>query len=190
MINLVCLLEEPSAAEMLKAIVPRIFPGKVDVITIPFEGKQDLEKQLVRKLRYWRKPNSCFLVMRDQDAGDCRVIKAGLLQKVADAGRTEETLVRVACKELESFYFGDLAAVEAGLEIFHLARYSNKAKYRTPDAITMPSDELAKITDQAYQKIAGSRAIAPHLSLDGNRSNSFNQLISGLRRLVASMGEE
>ena len=46
MSNLVCLLEEPSAEEMLKGVLPRFLPDNIQVKYIVFEGKQDLEKQL------------------------------------------------------------------------------------------------------------------------------------------------
>lgn len=186
MINLVCFLEEPSAAEMLKGIVPRLCPSGVNLIPIPFEGKQDLEKQLERKIRNWQMPDSVFLVMRDQDAGDCVVIKTALADKVSRAGRQEKTLIRIACRELESFYMGDMQAVEAGLGVSGLAGLSAKAKYRNPDALGNPADELMKITKGIYQKVAGSRAIAPYLNFDSNASHSFNVLISGIKQLVGA----
>lgn len=71
MITLVFFLEEPSAEEMLKGILPKILPDYVVARFIVFQGKQDLEKQLVRRLKLWRAPNSLFLVLRDQDSGDC-----------------------------------------------------------------------------------------------------------------------
>jgi hypothetical protein len=185
MINLVCLLEEPSAKEMLAGLFPRLLPEGVTPFVIPFEGKQDLEKQLVRRIRNWRSPNSVFLVMRDQDAGDCEVIKSGLMELCQQAGKTN-TVVRIACRELESFYFGDLAAVEVGLNIQGLTQHTRKAKYRNPDAIVNPADELMKLTGGVYQKVSGSRAIGPHLNLEGNTSHSFKVLIAGIRRLVAA----
>lgn len=188
MINLVCFLEEPSAAEMLKGIVPRLYPTEVNLIPIPFEGKQDLEKQLERKIRNWQMPDSVFLVMRDQDAGDCVAIKTGLADKVQRVGKADQTLVRIACRELESFYIGDLQAVEKGLDVSGLTALSAKAKYRNPDALGNPADELMKITKGIYQKVSGSRAIAPHLDFDRNASHSFNVLVSGLRRLVENSG--
>ncbi|MBQ3778496.1 MAG: hypothetical protein II835_10560, partial [Fibrobacter sp.] len=68
--NLVILLEEPSAKKMLDVIVPRILPAGITHRCIPFQGKSDLEKNIAMKIRVWKKPNSVFLVMRDQDSGD------------------------------------------------------------------------------------------------------------------------
>lgn len=73
--NVVFLLEEKSAKEMLDVIVPKILPEGVSHKCIPFEGKSDLENNIARKMRGWLKPNSVFLVMRDQDSGDCKEVK-------------------------------------------------------------------------------------------------------------------
>ena len=42
---------------------------------IVFQGKQDLEKNLVKRLRGWPLPGFVFVVMRDQGAGDCVTVK-------------------------------------------------------------------------------------------------------------------
>jgi len=183
--TLVCFLEEPSAREMLKGVLPRLLPEDVECIYVVFEGKQDLEKQLVRKLRSWLRPNSFFLVMRDQDAADCTIVKNKLVNLCAEADKSD-ALVRIACHELESFYFGDLDAVEKGLGLANLAGHKRKAKYRVPDSIINPCDELVKLTGGVYQNILGSRSIAPYLSLDNNTSHSFSVLLSGLERLLGS----
>jgi hypothetical protein len=181
--NLVCFLEEPSAREMLKGVLPRLLPDGVECTFIVFDGKQDLEKQLVRKLKNWLKPNSAFLVMRDQDAADCKVVKRRLLNLCREAGK--KAMVRIACRELESFYFGDLSAVEAGLGIRNIENHQHKSKYRIPDEIVTPCDELEKLTNGVYQKVAGSRSIGQLLSLENNSSHSFNTLISGISNLLS-----
>lgn len=185
---LVCLLEEPSAREMLKEILPRILPDEIDVKYIVFEGKQDLEKQLERRLKNWQQPDSIFLIMRDQDSGDCVAIKQNLLKKVTASGKKDTTVIRVACHELESFYLGDLAAVEAGLGISGLKAKQNKKKYRVPDALSNAAEELFKLSGKRYQKIAGSRAIAPYLKTDGsNLSHSFNVLLDGIKKRYCNL---
>ena len=58
----------------------------------------------------------------------------------------------------------------------------NKKPYRTPDNVANAAEELKKITGGKYRKLAGSRAIAPYLKLDGsNLSHSFRVLCSGIR---------
>jgi hypothetical protein len=51
MTELVFLLEEPSAEEMLRGLLPRVIPADVALRFVPFNGKQDTERKLVRKLR-------------------------------------------------------------------------------------------------------------------------------------------
>ena len=183
--TLVFFLEEPSAREMLKGLLPRLLPPDVEPRFVVFEGKQDLEKQLVKKLRGWLQPDSLFVVLRDQDASDCRLIKAGLTKMCRKAGRPR-ALVRIACRELESWYLGDLAAVERALDVKGLAAHQAGRKFRDPDSATSPSHLLRQATSNAYQKVSGSRAIGPELSFEGNRSKSFQVFVSGLRRLVNS----
>ena len=182
MTSLVFFLEEPSAREMLKGVLPRLLPNNVYPQYVVFEGKQDLEKRLPGQLKAWLQPNTLFVVLRDQDAGDCVAIKRGLVDKCAAAGKPD-TLVRIACRELESFYLGDLAAVGNAIGASNLPQQQRKAKYRSPDKLANPAQELKSIAPE-YQKISGSRAIAPYMNLEKNRSASFNALITGVRGLV------
>jgi hypothetical protein len=123
--------------------------------------------------------------MRDQDQSDCRQIKQSLAAICAAAGHPEAT-VRIACRELEAFYLGDLHAVETGLNITGLAAHRNQAKFRDPDQVPFPARELETLTGNRYQKIAGSRAIAPHLNLETPRSKSFHHLqTEGTHRCIA-----
>lgn len=86
MSTLVFFLEEPSAREMLQGVVPRLVPETVSVRYIPFEGKQDMSRQLERKLRGWLAPDTCFIVLRDQDSGDCMQVKQELAQLCCTLG--------------------------------------------------------------------------------------------------------
>ena len=185
--TLVFLLEERSAREMLNGLLPRVLPAQVAVRYVVFEGKHDLERNVGRRLRGWLTPNTAFIVLRDQDAEDCRVVKRRLLNKCKDAGK-EGAIVRVACRELESWYFGDLKAVEQALGLAGLTRYQGRQAYRVPDDIRDPAGELARITGNGYQKVAGSRAIGPCLSLTSNTSRSFGVFLAAVQRLAATAG--
>lgn len=180
--NLVFFLEEPSAQEMLKGLLPNFLDKEIVPHYIVFEGKSDLEKQIVKRMKGWRKPKSQFVIMRDQDSGDCRIIKKNLVKKCKEASK-DEAIVRIVCRELESWYLGDLVAVEAGLGLKNLSRHQNKNKYRKPDSLGNPAEELKKLTNNAYQKISGSRAIAPHLSITNNRSHSFSVFVNKLKQM-------
>ena len=119
--TIVFFLEEPSAKEMLQGVLHRILPDEILIRYVVFQGKQDLEKNLKIKLRAWTLPNCSFVVMRDQDSGDCKEIKEKLANICEKAGR-KGVLIRIACHELESFYLGDLAAVEKGLDLKGIER--------------------------------------------------------------------
>jgi hypothetical protein len=57
MIEIVFLLEEPSAKAMIEGILPKIILEiNINVRYIIFEGKQDLEKQITRKLQGYNNP--------------------------------------------------------------------------------------------------------------------------------------
>lgn len=103
--ELVFFLEEPSAEAMLEGLLPRIVPEGITWRTIVFEGKQDMEKRIVKRLRGYINPGARFVILRDKDAGDCIIIKNCLQEKCVQAGKPE-TLVRIACYELESLVFG------------------------------------------------------------------------------------
>ena len=176
------LLEEESARAMLEGLLPKLLPPGLPVRYLVFEGKQDLEGQLVRKIRGYRNPAARFLILRDQDANpDCRVVKARLASLCRKAGK-RNALIRIACRELESFYLADLAAVERALEMPGLSRRQGNRKYRSPDDLGSPSRELADMTRGRYQKVGGSRAIGPLLDPENSRSASFRNLVEGIRR--------
>lgn len=189
MTELVFLLEEASAAAMLKGVLPRMLPPGIVPRFIIFEGKQDLERHVTKRIRGYRNPLARFVVLRDQDSSpDCTAVKAKLV-KLCSAANREDVLVRIACRELESFYLADLAAVSQGLGFGGLVNQQESKKFRSPDYLGSPSLELKNLTKGCYQKIGGSRGIAPYLDLDNTRSPSFGHLISGLRRVISAMAE-
>lgn len=181
--TLACFLEEPSAAVFLRGILPSLLPDGVEPRFIKFQGKQDMEKNLLKKLRGWNQPDTLFLIMRDQDTEDCKAVKNRLTQICADSVKTE-TLVRIACRELESFYLGDLDAVGRAFDLPKLMQQQDKQKYRNPDRLENPARELRNLTGGQYQKIQGSRKIAPLLKYRDNHSTSFRALLNGIETLV------
>ena len=74
--ELVFLLEEPSAKAMLESLLPRLLDEEITFRLIPFKGKQDLQKQLVGKIRSYVNPQARFIVLQDQDSvPDCLTLK-------------------------------------------------------------------------------------------------------------------
>lgn len=181
--EIVFLLEEPSAEAMLSGLLPKILPADTQYRCVVFEGKQDLEKQVARRIRAYRVPDAKFVVLRDKDAADCRRIKRALATKCATA-ELRPVLVRIACHALESWYLADLHAVETGLAVGGLVKLQSKNLYASPDDYPSPDMTLKKIAP-SYQKISGSRAIGPHLDPANKRSQSFSAFVDGLSKLCA-----
>ncbi|WAC73296.1 DUF4276 family protein [Roseateles sp. SL47] len=182
--ELVFLLEERSASAMLDALLPRMLDESIAVRCVPFEGKQDLEKQLTRRIRAYQNPRARFIVLRDQDSNpDCVAVKQRLLALCAESGKANMCLVRIACRELETIYLADLRAVEQALAMQGLTRQQQVGKFRDPDRLGSPSQELRKLTKGRYEKVAGSRLIGQHLDLGNGRSPSFRNLITAIRRM-------
>ena len=184
MINLVFMLEEPSAEAMLQGLLPRLLPENIYCRYVVFEGKYDLEKNLMKRIRGYLVPNSFFVILQDQDSSDCKELKKRLVQLCKKAGKTN-FIVRIACKEIESWYIADLGAVECALDIKNLQKkYQNRKPYNNPDFIVKPSQLLDKITKGKYQKVSGSRSIGPELDLNNNMSRSFTNFIKGIKNLI------
>jgi hypothetical protein len=88
----------------------------------------------------------------------------------------------IVCTELESWFLGDLNAVEKGYRI-NLSAHKTKALFRNPDTISNAKQALQKLVP-AYQPINGSNAIAQFMDIAKNNSPSFNVFISGIKKLV------
>ncbi|MPM85284.1 hypothetical protein SDC9_132362 [bioreactor metagenome] len=183
--RLVFMTEEVSMEVCLKNILPKLLPDDVTFQIIPHEGKQDLEKSIPKKLRAWNDHEDVeykFIILRDKDGGDCITLKDNLVKLCSNAGRSD-TLVRIVCNELESWFLGDLKAVELGIEINNISTMQRKKKFRNPDELTNACEELKKLCG-SYQKINGSKKISPYLDLENNSSTSFNIFISGVKKIA------
>ena len=186
--ELVFLLEEMSARALLESLLPRILSQQITHRLIPFEGKQDLDRQLTRKIRGYRNPQARFIVLRDQDSHpDCRALKQSLLDLCAPTGRQDHYVVRIACTELETFYLADLQAVETALDIKGVSARQQHRKFRAPDTLASPSLELKALTGNRYQKVSGSRSIGLHIAADNDRSPSFRNLMAAIRKTEAAL---
>ena len=181
--RLVFLLEEKSMQYFLDGILPKIFPPEIGFITIHHDGKSALRRSIPRKLAGWNEPGVRFIIVQDQDSGDCRVLKKELVALCEKAGKKEnEVLVRIACHELEAWYFGDLEAVGKAYDK-NLSALSGKKNYRIPDKIENPKWELKKHIPE-HQQIQGARKIAPYIDIERNTSESFRAFVSGVKRIA------
>lgn len=187
--RIVFLLEEQSMKALLNELLPRLFPGWVErqhFLCVQHEGKSDLDKSIPRKLKAWREPDVRFVVVRDNDGADCINLKARLVATCADAGRPE-TLVRIVCQELESWYIGDLEALATAFDDEKVNSPATRKRFVNPDEWLKPSMELRRMLP-TYQKIGGARAIVGHLDVARNVSMSFQNFVKGIRRIAKQMG--
>lgn len=182
--RLIFLLDERSMKVLLEDMLPRFFPG-LCFLCLAHEGKQDLERSIPRKLRAWQEPGVRFVVVRDSDNHpDCRLLKQHLVAICQNAGRGD-TVVRLACQELEAWYLGDPAALAQAFNDNRLQTIGVQAKFRDPDSVVRPSAALEEIIP-SFQKILGARQIAGALQRNGNSSRSFNAFVNAIEQLAPS----
>jgi hypothetical protein len=179
MSRVVFLLEEYSMKVFLEGLLPRLFP-RLAFICVAHEGKQDLERSIPRKLRAWREPGVRFCVVRDNDGRDCLELKRELASLCRKGGR-EETLIRIACQELEAWYFGEPDALAGALGREDLRRVVGRARFRNPDAIVQPASALAELVPE-FQKVSGARLLSKALTRE-NTSRSYGVFLKGIDRL-------
>ncbi len=185
MSRVVFLLEEYSMKVLLDGLLPRLFPG-LPFLCVPHEGKQDLEKSIPRKLKAWREPGVRFCVIRDNDGADCMKLKQNLVELCRQGGRID-ALVRIACQELEAWYFGAPGALADAFGDERLRGIAEKARFRDPDAIVQPAAALSELVPE-FQKVSGARSMARALPRE-NGSRSFQVLREGLDRISEQLRE-
>lgn len=182
--------EEPSAKKLFDSILPKLLPPDVQFRVYSHQGKQDLEKALKNTLpSISRTYGARILVIRDQDSAECIDVKKAIKSKIGNSC-TCQFFIRIACRELEAWYLGDLDAIKNAYPRLRPENYSGKADLRNVDEIMNPAEYLLKIIPEYSSrhflpKIEVSESIAPFLNFENNTSVSFNQTISAIRKLAS-----
>lgn len=192
MIRLEFLLEEPSMANVLTVILPKILPEgyrlDVNYFLRPHSGKADLKKSIPKKMRAFSYPNYPYpvimIILHDQHSHDCIELKREL-STLCKSNSNRPYMVRIVCRGLESWYLGDMKAIEAAYPTFKSKKYKEKKKFRNPDNC-IASEELSKILP-VFQKIHASKNISVHLDTNRNTSPSFNHFVSGLHKTLEAV---
>ena len=180
--KLIFLVEELSAKFLLDGLLPRILPEGIEYQIIPHSGKKDLEKSIPRKLRGWNEPGDIrFVILHDRDNADCIALKQSLREMCSITKKP--VLIRIACQELEAWYFGDTNALSRAYNDPRLQMIAKKRAYRTPDEILNPKEAIYRLIPQ-HQQISGAKLIAQFMDVDNNTSTSFQAFVSGIRRLI------
>ena len=185
------LVEEPSIAEVLKIILPKILPQgwilNENFFVRPHQGKSDLKKSIPQKFKTFSSLpfHTGIIVVQDQDANDCRQLKVEL-SDLCNQNNIKPCpyRVRIVCHELESWYFGDVQALESVFpHHFKAKQYKNKDLCKHPDNIITPKTRLKKIVGE-YPQIETANKIATQMDINNNKSESFNQFKNGILALL------
>jgi hypothetical protein len=182
------LLEESSMKVFLESFLPRVLPSNFILNENYFlrshSGKSDLQKSIPLKIKAFNNYHEpvIIIILHDQDSNDCQILKNELLSLCSNSSPNISVLVRIVCRELESWYLGDMASIQQAYPNFASQKFEKKAKFRNPD-ITNASYELKRILPE-FQKVEGARRISPYMNISDNKSNSFHQFASGLEKII------
>lgn len=178
---IVLLTEEESMGECLKVIIPQLWPDSIqgtDWIVLSFRGKSDLKKSIPKKMKRWDYGKPHFLILQDNDGGDCVAVKRELYDIAHPCEKSFH--VRIVCQELESWLLGDLEAIR---QAYSEEKIEDKAKFHNPDRLNNASQELERLI-KIKAKVQRAKLISQHFNLTKNRSKSFNVFIKTLRQLI------
>ena len=114
---------------------------------------------------------------------DIANLKTDILEKVGQKIIVKGSLGRSRAFEKE-------ATIEKAYPRFKHEQHVNKAEYRNVDRLQNPNRELLKIipeySNREYlPKLEAAEYISPYLSLENNNSESFNQTITAILKLVS-----
>ena len=184
--RIVFFLEESSMEVFLEALLSRLFPDLIFQCVV-YNGWADLEDSVPGILRNWHMPGDRFVVVRDSNGYDCHSLKQRIVASCKETGR-DDVLVRIVCQELEGWYLGDFVALAEAYDSPKVLQHQIKARFRNPDLVRKPSDEVAKLVGP-YRKMEAARRLGTRRLgslIDGqrNRSRSFQVFVEGVRRLV------
>jgi len=203
MMQLEILVEEQSAEEALRHLLPKIVKGRGCVRIRNFSGKSKLLRKLPSRLAAYRQriengEQLRIIVLVDRDDDDCKKLKSKLERMAYDAALPTKTspddkghfqvLNRVVIEELESWFIGDPAALEKAFT--SLPKINPAAGiFRNPDnggSWEALHRFLKKhgIYKSSFPKIDAARRIAPHMEIKVNRSKSFQIFISGMDAML------
>lgn len=197
-------VEEQSAEEALKHLLPRLVGERARWRVINLGSKYKLLKVLPQRLTAYRQrihqgEDLRVVVLVDRDNDDCEALKRQLENAAYDAGlATKSTpdasgrflvLNRIVIEELESWFIGDPAALRKAFTSLPKIDAS-KGIFRNPDnggSWEALHRFLKKhgIYKSSYPKIDAARRIAPRLDIHANRSRSFRVFVQGLEFLLA-----
>lgn len=195
------LVEEPSAQEAMRHLLPRIIGNRAGFRVINMRNKSRLLRDLPARLRAYRKriwkgEDLRIVVLVDRDQDDCEQLKRDL-ERIAreaklptktrpDTGGRYLVVNRIVVEELESWFIGDTAALR---QAFPSLPNQFPGNFRQPDN-GGTWERLHRFLKKhgiyrgSFPKIEAARRIAPHVDPARNCSPSFRQFCSGVEALL------
>jgi len=186
------LLEEASAERMLSVILPKLLPQEVEFHLHPHSGRTHLLQQLTPKLSAysrWLGEDDWVVVVCDRHRSDCQDLKQSIMNSACSAN-FRRVLVRIVVPELESWFIGDLDAIERAFPRTKASSLKRKARYLKPDSIPSPAHAIDLLLKRkgypaGYPKVSGAEMIAPEMNPGSNSSHSFNVFLRGIERITS-----
>ena len=197
------LVEEPSAEEALKHLLPRLIKQRAQWKLINLGSKYKLLKALPQRLAAYRQriavgENLRVLVLVDRDNDDCAALKRQLEAMARQSRLATKSapgidgrffvVNRIVIEELESWFIGDPAALRQAFT--SLPSIDERTGiFRAPDngGSWEALHRFLKshgIYKSSYPKIDAARRIAPKLDPQANRSPSFRVFVQGIEALL------
>ncbi len=204
MVQIEVLVEEPSAEEALRHLLPKLLRGRARAKVVNLGSKYKLLKVLDDRLAAYRVridkgEDLRIVVLVDRDDNDCRKLKRQLERAARASHLPTKTrpdddglilvLNRIVIEELESWFIGDPVALRTAFPKLP-AIGENSGIFRNPDngGSWEALHRFLKrhgIYKSSYPKIEAARKIAPYLDISRNRSNSFKIFCQGVEALLA-----
>lgn len=199
------LVEEPSAEEALKHLLPRLVRGRAAHKVINMGSKAAMLQKLPERLAAYRTRIAKgeplrLVVLIDKDSDRCEALKGRLESIAHQAGLATKTspmkdrafhlVTRIAVEELEAWFLGDPLALRVAFRGLDGKPWPKR--FSNPDNVAGGTWEALhrylrqhNIYPGTYPKIEAARLIAPHLEVERNASHSFRAFCGGVEALLA-----
>lgn len=190
--RLLFMVEGPADAEFLEAFLPGIGIRPQLCKIRNYGGRSCLLDEIAVELGGPEVRGAVILIDQDDLAkqdeyGDCTELKA-VFAAAAGSGAGKPVRVRIACQERESWYLGDVSALQEAFPNTPAASWKKMGAPDNPDAVINPSEKLAGI--RGFNHMEAARRMGKILGrkcgsggYGGNRSASFRCFVKGAREI-------
>lgn len=189
------LVEDASGEKFLNIIVPKIIDNQHSFNIVSYKGLGDLLKSLPCLLksygRAWQGYEAVVIVICDLDKKCLKQFRQELFSLLNACQPKPETRFCIAVEEGEAWLLGDIAAIKKAFpdaKNVVLNSYLNDSICGTweklADAIYKGGAKQLKLENPGAAKCDWAEKITPYMSLENNKSPSFNYFLRKLRELA------